>query len=132
MAAKEFTQDVDVFFDFNESILIVGKATFLMLKHVERINISKNEKKLMKNQYEAAEFFYPLIEEKLRGVDLKVYQLDKKYKLDDYRESQEGLELIKHITDHTEIGYYEFVTEFCNQCMGVFGGVKLGKLHEKS
>ena len=128
----EFTQDVEVFFDYNQSLLIIGTATFQMPSHMDRIRIAKNEKKLKKNHFDAAEFFYPMVEEYLRGVDIKVYQLGEQYKLDDYKESQEGLELLKHITDHTTIGYYEFVTEFCNQVMTIFGGVKLGKQQSKS
>lgn len=130
--ASEFTQDIEVFFDYGGSLLITGVATFQMPNHMDRIKIAKNEKKLKKNHFEAAEFFYPMIEEYLRALDIKVYQLGEQYKLEDYKESQEGLELLKHITDHTTIGYYEFVTEFCNQVMGIFGGVKLGKPPAKS
>ena len=128
----EFTQDIEVFFVFQKSLLIVGTATFQMPSHMDRIKIAREENKLKKNHFDAAEFFYPMVEEYLRGVDLKVYQLGKQYKLSDYKKSQEGLELLKHITDHTQVGYYEFVTEFCNQVMEIFGGVRLGKLHAKS
>ena len=129
---KEFTQDTDVFFVHAKSLLIVGRATFVVPKHVDRIKIAKNEDKLKKDPFGAAEFFYPMIEEYLRAVDLKVYQLEEGFKIGDYKENQDGLELLRHITDHEELIYYEFVTEFCNQTMDIFGGVKLGKRLSKS
>lgn len=131
---KEWTQDTEIFFDFDKSILICGTATFKVPDHKSRVYISKNERNLKTEEdpYKAAEFFYPLIEEYLRGVDIKVYQLKKGYKLADYQKSQDGLELLKHITNHEDIPYYEFATEFCNRCIQVFGGVKLGKRLKKS
>ena len=133
---KEFTQDIDVFFDHNDSILVCGTATYLVPKHVDRIRMAKDEQKRAKSKksdpMDTAEVLYELLENYLRGCDIKVYQLEDGYKLDDYKESQEGLELLRHITDHTELGFYEFASMLNNQCMTIFGGVKLGKPLSKS
>lgn len=133
---KEFTQDIDVFFDYDDSILVVGTATYLVPKHVDRVRMAKEDQQRNKNKnnnpMETAEILYELLEKYLRGCDIKVYQLEAGYNLDDYEESQEGLELLRHITDHTEIGYYEFASMLNNKCMSIFGGVKLGKKLSKS
>ena len=132
---KEFTQDIDVFFDYDDSILITGTATYLVPKHVDRVRMAKEEQQRNKaktNPMETAEILYELLEKYLRGCDIKVYQLEDGYNLDDYKESQEGLELLRHITDHHEIGFYEFASMLNNKCMSIFGGVKLGKKLSKS
>lgn len=128
---KVFTQDIEIFFD-HDGLLIVGTCKMSMPTHQDRIYIAKNQEKLEKNPMEAAEFFYKKLEDALKGADLKVYQLPDKYILDDYRESQENLELLKHIVNPADIEFYEFASQFCNECMHIFGGMKLGKSREKS
>ena len=136
MAAKkdEFTEIVDIYFDFEGTLLIAGTVEMVVPSHAKRIEITRKEQEdnLSENELEAADYFYNLVEESLRSADLRIYQLPAKYKLSDYKKSQDGLELIKHIVDYKQLGYYEFFSALCNKVIPIFGGVKLGKKPKKS
>lgn len=134
---KVFTSEIPIMFVHRDSLLVEGHVVAEVPTHHERIQINKKKAQLEKEKddMKVAEYFYTLTEGYLRGVDVKVYQLPEDYsgEPEDYADQKIPLELVKHVTNHEELGFYEFSSFLFNHCLQTFAtGVSLGKLRKKS
>lgn len=130
-----FSSIVDIFFCYDDKLLIVGTADVLVPSHAERLQIAREEKKFKSDAVFAAEYFYGNVEKALKSADLAVYQLPEGFtndgeSLKEYKDADKlsTLEKLKHINDPAEISFYEFASFFYNECLHLFGrGIRLGK-----
>lgn len=137
---SKFATTLDVFFCFQDHLLIVGEAEVYVPTHADRLKLARDEKKLTSDKVYAAEFFYGNVEKSLKSANLRVYELpegfiDDGVELQKYRDDANlsTLEKLIHITDYNDIQYYEFSSHFYNECMHLFGrGIRLGKKRGKN
>ena len=130
-----FSSTIDIFFCYDDKLLITGTADVLVPSHADRLQIAREEKKFKQDQVFAAEYFYGNVEKSLKGADLEIYQLPEGFVNDgenfkEYKNPDKlsTLEKLKHISDPNEITYYEFASFFYNECLHLFGrGIRLGK-----
>ena len=132
---KKFLSTLPILLCHNDNLLIEGSIEAYIPPVMQRIEINKMRNKLASDDMKMASYFYELAESHLAGADLKIYQLPEDYsgEIEDYTDQKVPLELIKHITNYDEIGFYEFGPHLYNEFLSTLGGgIQLGKQRKKS